>query len=186
MKRFAEMLIAERTVVLVILLNTVALVAMGYTDPALVPDDEALGEQSLVVFSIARSLDYACVIYFIVELILKLRGWGWRRFWSSSWNRFDLVVVITSAPVLLSPFLDTHQLSVLLALRLGRLFRLFRVMRFIPNREHLYKGIKRALRASVGVFLALTVLNLDSVPPQPLLDELLKDPDISNVKVVTL
>ena len=32
----------------------------------------------------------------------------------------------------------------------------------------------------------LTVLNLDSVPPQALLDELLKDQDISNVKVVTL
>jgi D-3-phosphoglycerate dehydrogenase len=34
--------------------------------------------------------------------------------------------------------------------------------------------------------LALTVLSLDSVPPQPLLDELKKDADISNVKVVKL
>jgi len=34
--------------------------------------------------------------------------------------------------------------------------------------------------------LALTVLSLDSVPPQALLDELKKDADISNVKVVTL
>jgi len=33
---------------------------------------------------------------------------------------------------------------------------------------------------------ALTVLSLDSAPPQPLLDELQKDPDISNVKVVKL
>jgi D-3-phosphoglycerate dehydrogenase len=33
---------------------------------------------------------------------------------------------------------------------------------------------------------ALTVLNLDSVPPQAALDEIQKDPDISNVKVVTL
>jgi D-3-phosphoglycerate dehydrogenase len=33
---------------------------------------------------------------------------------------------------------------------------------------------------------ALTVLNLDSVPPQALLDEVQKDADISNVKVVTL
>jgi D-3-phosphoglycerate dehydrogenase / 2-oxoglutarate reductase len=33
---------------------------------------------------------------------------------------------------------------------------------------------------------ALTVLNLDSVPPQGLIDEVQKDPDISNVKVVTL
>jgi D-3-phosphoglycerate dehydrogenase len=33
---------------------------------------------------------------------------------------------------------------------------------------------------------ALTVLNLDSVPPKSLLDELQKDPDISNIKVVQL
>jgi D-3-phosphoglycerate dehydrogenase len=34
--------------------------------------------------------------------------------------------------------------------------------------------------------LALTVLNLDSVPPPAVLEELEKDPDISNVKVVKL
>ena len=33
---------------------------------------------------------------------------------------------------------------------------------------------------------ALTVLNLDSVPPKELLDEIQKDPDISNVRVVRL
>ena len=33
---------------------------------------------------------------------------------------------------------------------------------------------------------ALTVLNLDSVPPSELMDEIRKDPDISNVRVVKL
>ncbi len=33
---------------------------------------------------------------------------------------------------------------------------------------------------------AFTVLNLDSAPPQDVLDEIQKDPDISNVKVVQL
>jgi D-3-phosphoglycerate dehydrogenase len=33
---------------------------------------------------------------------------------------------------------------------------------------------------------ALTVLNLDSVPPQEALDEIRKDPDVSNVRVVKL
>jgi D-3-phosphoglycerate dehydrogenase len=33
---------------------------------------------------------------------------------------------------------------------------------------------------------ALTVLNLDSVPPPALLEEIQKDPDISNVRVVKL
>ncbi|MFN7139953.1 MAG: hypothetical protein ACK4UN_11510 [Limisphaerales bacterium] len=33
---------------------------------------------------------------------------------------------------------------------------------------------------------ALTVLNLDSVPPQELLEEIKKDKDISNVRVLKL
>jgi len=33
---------------------------------------------------------------------------------------------------------------------------------------------------------ALTVLNLDSVPPPALLEEIKKDPDISNIRVVKL
>jgi D-3-phosphoglycerate dehydrogenase len=33
---------------------------------------------------------------------------------------------------------------------------------------------------------ALTVLNLDSVPPPALLEEIHKDPDISHVRVVKL
>jgi voltage-gated sodium channel len=34
------------------------------------------------------------------------------------------------------------------------------VLRFIPNLDHLVAGIRRALRASVGVFLALVLINL--------------------------
>jgi D-3-phosphoglycerate dehydrogenase len=40
-------------------------------------------------------------------------------------------------------------------------------------------------RDTVGGF-ALTALNLDSVPPEEVLDEIRKDPDISNVAVVKL
>jgi D-3-phosphoglycerate dehydrogenase len=33
---------------------------------------------------------------------------------------------------------------------------------------------------------ALTVLNLDSVPPAELLEEIQKDPDISNIRIAKL
>jgi voltage-gated sodium channel len=112
------------------------------------------------VYAAARWVDYACVVYFVTEVVLKVRVVGWPSYWSSGWNRFDFIVVLLSSPVLLSHFIDVGDLSIVLALRLGRLFRLFRVMRFIPNREHLWAGIKRALRASVGVFLALVVVNV--------------------------
>jgi voltage-gated sodium channel len=34
------------------------------------------------------------------------------------------------------------------------------VLRFIPNLDHLVTGVRRALRASIGVFLALVLINL--------------------------
>jgi hypothetical protein len=34
------------------------------------------------------------------------------------------------------------------------------VLRFIPNLDHLVLGIRRALRASVGVFLGLFLINM--------------------------
>lgn len=148
MQFLVRLIIAERSVVGVILLNTVALVTLGFV------------ERGTEIEQLARWVDYGCVIYFGVETLLKVMTEGWRPYWQSGWNRFDFVVVVLSTPVLLSPIIDTGALSTLLVLRLGRLFRLFRLLRFIPNRAHLYDGMKRALRASVGVFLALVLINV--------------------------
>lgn len=160
MKNLARLFTAERAVISVILLNTVALIAMGYSDPKLAGASQQVGATALLVNKIAVWIDYGCVVYFIVEVVMKVRQHDFRSYWANSWNRFDFIVVLLSAPVLLSPFIEVPDMSTFLALRLGRLFRLFRVMRFIPNRDHLYDGIKRALKASIGVFLALLIVNL--------------------------
>ena len=158
MSRF---IIAERSVVAVILLNTLALTVMAFTDPDLVTPGSVLdGGPTLAIFSVARWVDYACVVYFIIETGLKMLQHGFSAYWRNRWNRADFIIVLISAPVLLSPLFETHALSIVLVLRLGRLFRLFRLMRFIPNREHLYQGVRRALRASIGVFLALCLINV--------------------------
>jgi len=68
--------------------------------------------------------------------------------------------VLVSLPTLLAPVTGLGGFSVVLLLRLGRLFRLFRLLFFIPDRDHLALGIKRSLRASVGVFLALLLINI--------------------------
>lgn len=148
MKWLVNVIISERVVVSVILLNTLALFAAGFTEDG--------SENQVFLFSV----DYFCVIFFIVEAVLKIRQLTWRGYWSDSWNRFDLTVVVLSLPVLLSPFMDTKAVGVVLVLRLGRLFRLFRLLRFIPNRDHMAVGVKRALRASIGVLLALILVNV--------------------------
>ena len=157
MKRLVKWIISERTVMVMIVLNSVALLGISFTDPSLTPE---LSPTGLMVHRLSIWIDYGCVMFFLVELVLKAQYDGWRPFWKNGWNRFDVIVVAASAPVLLSPWIDLGPLSAILILRLGRLFRLFRVLRFIPNREHLYLGMKRALRASVGVFLGLALINV--------------------------
>lgn len=134
-------------VVAAIVLGTVAVFALGFT----APDS---GEHALWI-----AVDVAVVAYFVVEQVLKMRIHGWRTYWSARWNRFDLLVVVLSLPVLAAPFVHTDMFVGVPVLRITRLFRLFRLLRFIPNHGHLAAGIRRAIRASVGVFLGIAIIN---------------------------
>jgi voltage-gated sodium channel len=148
MGKIVDRIIAERTVIGVILLNSLALCMLAFTQDRTPLD------------SIWFAIDYACVVYFVVEVALKVGRFGWRDYWKGGWNRFDFAVTVVSLPVLLSPFVDLHGFGVVLLLRMGRLLRMLRVLVFIPNRDHLVEGITRALKASVGVFLALLLINV--------------------------
>lgn len=130
----------------VVILNTVALFFMA---------SERQSEWGSAWFVI----DYLCVIYFLLEAALKIQRSGFRGYLASGWNRFDFLIVLLSLPVLVAPVVELHDFAAVLLLRLGRLFRLFRLLRFIPNRDHLASGIHRAMKASVGVFLALGLIN---------------------------
>lgn len=105
-------------------------------------------------------IDYVCVLFFAVEIAYKYRIYKREGKWQSVWDIFDLVIVVLSLPILLMPFLPIPDLSGIMVLRLGRFFRLFRLMRFVPDSHRLIEGISRALKASVGVFLALVLFNL--------------------------
>jgi len=148
MGRLGSWLVSDRLVMAIIVVNATALVLHEMAAPA--------SAWSAFWFW----LDYACVVYFLVEVLLKVGRDGWPAYWASGWNRFDFTVVVLSLPALLGPFVDLSAFAFVLVLRLGRLFRLFRVLRFIPNLDHLVTGARRALRASVGVFLALLLVNL--------------------------
>ncbi len=143
-----DLLIRERTVVSVIVLNALALFSAGFFT-AESPWRELL-----------FWIDYACVLFFILEAILKIRRDAWRGYWGLKLNRFDLTIVVLSLPVLASPVVDLQAFGAVLALRMGRLFRLFRLLRFIPNRDKMVQGAQRALRASVGILLGLLLLNV--------------------------
>lgn len=141
-------LISDRFVMAIIVLNTIALFLFET-----VPESSSWSRFWYTV-------DYICVAFFLLEAVLKIATSSWRGYWGSGWNRFDFAVVVLSAPVLFVPPTDEMQIFAnFLVLRLGRLFRLFRMLRFIPNMDHLIIGVRRALRASVGVFLVLFLFN---------------------------
>lgn len=146
-----ELIINEYNVMLVILLNTLVL----FFDEFPLVRERTSG--------VLIWIDYGCIIYFVIEAALKIYKYSPGEYFASWWNRFDFAVVIASLPSLLMPFVGDHSMDAFLAisvLRLGRLFRFFRLLRFIPNIQHIMQGVTRALRASVGMFLALIILNL--------------------------
>jgi voltage-gated sodium channel len=148
MRQLVDRLVSDRLVMTVIVLNAIALVL------------HEMAARGTPVRALWFWVDYLCVIFFLVEALMKIGRDGWPSYWASAWNKFDFSVVVVSLPALLGPFFDVSQFAFVLILRLGRLFRLFRVLRFIPNLDHLVMGVRRALRASIGVFLALLLINL--------------------------
>lgn len=110
-------------------------------------------------------VDFACVIFFIFEASLKIKTQGFKPYISKGWNKFDFVVTVASIPVLIEPFLsqDPGTSSIFTfasVLRISRIFRSARLLRFIPNSDHLAAGIGRSLKASLGILIALVMLNL--------------------------
>ena len=96
---------------------------------------------------------------FIVELLIKLREFGIKNYFSSNWNKLDFILIIISVPALISFVLsvDIFDVSFLLVFRILRVFKAFRFFKFIPNIGELVSGIQRALKASVFVLLGFII-----------------------------
>lgn len=148
-RKLAEAWVSDRVVVAIILLNTAAIFLRSF----------AVGGDALDLH--LYTIDYLCTVFFVVEGFLKVRLWGLRGYLATPWNRFDATLIALSTPMLLSPlFTGAEDFSILLLLRLARLTRFFRLLRFVPDRARLWAGIKRGLKASVGVALALALYDL--------------------------
>ncbi len=135
----------ERIMMIAIVLNTIIMYIGGFW-----PDS--------LWFAIS---DAVFTLLFLFEAIAKISKFGWNNYWSQGWNKFDLIVLIVALPSLASIFVDqTMATNTVLALRCLRLFKSFKMLRFIPNIQKLLKGIKLAFRATFLVFIALVVFLL--------------------------
>jgi len=106
-------------------------------------------------------LDAAFTLCFLFEIIVKIKEFGWSDYWGDKWNRFDFIITLIAIPSLINIFVETGVATgVILSLRALRIFKSFRLLKFIPNINSLITGIGLALKASLIVSIAFAVLLL--------------------------
>lgn len=140
-----QLFLSERVVMVAIMINAAIIFTLYF------PSME--GNLTLLL------IDHFFVLFFLVEALVKIRVLKPSGYFASGWNRFDLTLVLLSAPSLLEGFIDMPSTSVVLLLRLFRLIRLIRLLRFVPHITMIVAGLSRAMKASVFILIALFFLN---------------------------
>lgn len=135
---------SERVVLFVILINSVILFL----------------QESGIRSPLIDAVDILCSLFFVAEMAVKHCRLGVRKYWASWWNRLDGTLVILSIPALVSYFIPAHllDLSVLMILRVLRVFRLFRIAHIFPNFGSTIRGLGKALKDSLPIFIAFLIL----------------------------
>ncbi|MBR6980149.1 MAG: ion transporter [Prevotella sp.] len=143
MNGIRELFCNERIILTAIVLNTIILFFGGFWPNSLLFD----------LSDAAFTLIFAC------EAMAKISKYGWKNYWRSDWNKFDFIILFIALPSLAGPFIELSMgTNAVLALRSMRLFKSFKMLRFIPNIQKLLKGLKLAVKASFLVLLAFIVM----------------------------
>ena len=99
-----------------------------------------------------KGLDYAVTIFFLIEILIRIAAEpNLKRFFSKGWNIFDFVIVTAS----LIP-IDESEMALL-----GRLLRIFRVLRLvsmIPELQVLLNALLQAITRMVYVSLLMFII----------------------------
>ncbi|WP_227940452.1 ion transporter [Alkalihalobacillus deserti] len=94
-------------------------------------------------------LDNIIVWIFVLELIVKIIGLGFKGYFSDKWNVFDFSIVIGSLVFYATPFVSV--------LRLVRVLRLIRMIPAIPALRKIVDSLMKSLPALTGI-LGLSIL----------------------------
>lgn len=105
-------------------------------------------------------LDFLFTILFTFELFVKISTYGFKRYWSRGWNKTDLIIVVAAWLSVFQFILskDYESLSFILSFRAIRIFKSFRLIRFVPNVAEIIAGVKKAIKASYIVVIAFVIL----------------------------
>lgn len=98
--------------------------------------------------SVLTFLDRAALAIFVVELALRLYGFGWR-FFRDPWNVFDLIIVGIAVVPTSGPF------SVLRAMRVLRMLRLISM---VPAMRRVVSGLLRSVPGLLSIMALLALV----------------------------
>lgn len=101
-----------------------------------------------------HTLNWILIAYFVFEAIFKIHENGWKCYTSKLSNKFDLSIVVISLTFL---FLPNEALGSVVYLRIFRIISLIKIVRLMPNTEHMVEGLIRALKASKAVLILLAI-----------------------------
>jgi voltage-gated sodium channel len=106
-------------------------------------------------------------VCFLIEVCVKGRHFGLKEYLKSTWNKFDVLLILFSLPPLIGRmFIDyeTANIGFLLVFRVFRVFKFFRFIQFFPQVEHIFNSIREAIRASfmvlIGFFLFVFIMSI--------------------------
>jgi voltage-gated sodium channel len=133
-----KIILNDKFILILILLNSVTLFLNGFNFHRLVNDLD-------VIFSIV----------FVIEAVYKIKIFK-SNYFKDNWNVFDFIIISLSIPSIIIYFIpiDIIDISYLLAFRTLRTFKVFRFFKFIPNMDKLIKGVVNALKSSVVVIIS--------------------------------
>jgi len=97
------------------------------------------------------------VVFFTVEMVVKLTAYGWKYYWYVNWNKFDFIIVMFSLAAIDEKLLEKLNFNVT-ALRIMRISRLFRMVKTSEGLRSLLKTLYMSMGNIFNTAALLTLI----------------------------
>lgn len=106
-------------------------------------------------------------IVFIYEMYVKISTWGAKNYFQEHWNKLDFILILIAIPSLFILFTHKgvgYETNVVMVLRVLRVFKSFRLVKYLPNAKTFLNSLRLALESSYfvifGFFVMLFIVSL--------------------------
>ena len=104
-----------------------------------------------------HSFYVVCVVYYVLEVVIKVFQHSWKGYWRSHWNKFDFIIVVLAFPVLIDPLFpgEFSGVETILIVRLVRIFKLYLTLEILLTRRHVFRGLDKLFDTFMRGFVVI-------------------------------